>query len=143
METNLLPSTKPIVYAIDASSANKQKKSGVEMYAFQLIQNLKKHALADGERVVLYSPTKLEGALAELPSGWESRVLNWSLPFGWMQGRVSWELLRRAPNLLVVPSQGLPRSFFWRKPTLLTTIHDIAFEAVDTVGLGCQRPLAT
>mgnify|MGYP000747597442 CR=1 FL=1 len=27
---------------------------------------------------------------------------------GWMQGRVSWEALRRSPNVLFVPSQALP-----------------------------------
>lgn len=126
MEVNLLNnSTKSIVYAIDASSANKAKRTGVEMYAFQLIQNMKKHALESNERVVLYSPTKLEGALAELPEGWESRVLHWSFPFGWMQGRVSWELFRRSPNVLFVPSQGIPRG-----GKILTTIHDIGFRRV-------------
>lgn len=109
--------------AIDASSANKQKKSGVEMYAFQLIQAMKKHALQPNERVVLYSKTKLEGALAELPSGWESSVLNWFLPFGWMQGRVSWELFRKKLDVFFVPSQGLPRG----KTKMVTTIHDVGF----------------
>ncbi len=124
MEVNLLNnSSQPVVFAIDASSANKEKKSGVEMYAFQLIQNMKKHTLEEHGRVVLYSPTKLEGVLSELPNGWESRVLHWSLPFAWMQGRVSWELFRRAPDVLFVPSQGLPRG----KTKLLTTIHDVGF----------------
>lgn len=123
MSTNLLPSSRQIVYAIDASSANKAKRTGVEMYAFQLIQNMKKHALAENERVILYSPTKLEGALAELPTDWESRVLDWSLPFAWMQGRVSWELFRRPPNVLFVPAQGLPRG----GTPIVTTIHDVGF----------------
>jgi glycosyltransferase involved in cell wall biosynthesis len=125
---SLNSSTKPIVYAIDAWSANQKKKSGVEMYAFQLIENMKKHALESNERVVLYSPTKLEGALSELPDGWESRVLNWSLPFGWMQGRVSWELFKRPPNILFVPAQGIPRG-----GNVVTTIHDVGFRRVPSV----------
>lgn len=129
MSTNLLPSTQPIVYAIDAWSANQKKKTGVEMYAFQLIQAMKHHALQENERVVLYSPTKLEGALAELPNGWESRVLDWSLPFGWMQGRVSWELFRTKPNVLFVPAQGLPRG----RASMVTTIHDVGFARVPNV----------
>ncbi len=125
-------------FAIDASSANKAKRTGVEMYAFQLIQNMKHHALEQNERVVLYSPTKLEGALAELPDGWESRVLNWPFSFGWMQGRVSWELFRRTPNVLFVPAQGLPRI----PPSLrrrgqgggvVTTVHDIGFRRLPNV----------
>lgn len=141
MSPNLLPSDQPIVYAIDASSANKAKRTGVEMYAFQLIQNMKHHALEQNERVVLYSPTKLEGALAELPDGWESRVLNWPFSFGWMQGRVSWELFRRTPNVLFVPAQGLPRTV--SSPlakggvrggsALVTTIHDIGFRRLPNV----------
>jgi len=141
MPPNLLPSSKPITYAIDASSANKAKRTGVEMYAFQLIQNMKKHALAQNERVVLYSPTKLEGVLAELPDGWESRVLNWSLPFGWMQGRVSWELFRTKPDVMFVPAQGLPRTLslslrgggHGRGVPFVTTIHDIGFRRLPNV----------
>lgn len=112
--------------AIDASSANKAERSGVEWYAFHLIQAMKTRALAVGERVVLFSPTPLTGPLAELPFGWESKVLKWWLPVGWMKGRVSWELLRRAPALFFVPAQGLP--LFGRN--LVTTIHDIGFRRV-------------
>lgn len=109
-------------FAIDASSANKLNKTGVEMYAFQLIQAMKNHALNQNERVVLYSPTKLEGPLAELPSGWESRVLAWPLRFAWMRARVSWELWKSKPNVLFVPAQGLPIG-----GKCLTTIHDVAY----------------
>ena len=112
--------------AIDASSANKPQRSGVEWYAFHLIQAMKNRALAEGERVVLFSPTPLTGPLAELPPGWESKVLNWWLPTGWMKGRVSWELLRRVPAVFFVPAQGLP--IFGKN--LVATIHDIGFRRV-------------
>ncbi len=127
-EINLLQSNKPVVYAIDAQSANKERRTGVEEYAFQLIQAMKREPLREGERVFLYSPTVLSGALADLPSGWESHVLGWKLKRGWMQGRVSWELLRRPPRVLFVPSQGLPR-FFSGVP-VVTTVHDVAFRRV-------------
>lgn len=127
-EVNFLPTSKPVVYAIDAESANKPKRTGVEEYAFQLIQAMKREPLREGERVFLYSPTPLVGPLAELPMGWESRVLAWKLPRGWMQGRVTWELLRRPPRAFFVPSQGLPR-FFSGVP-VLTTIHDVAFRRI-------------
>lgn len=130
MEVNLLHnSSRPVVFVIDASSANKVKKSGVEMYAFQLIQNMKKHALEENERVILYSPTKLEGALGELPPGWESRVLSWALPFGWMKCRVGWELFRQKPDVVFVPSQGLP----YGKTNMVTTIHDVGFRRLPNV----------
>lgn len=118
------------VYGIDASSANKEKKTGVEWYAFHLIEEMKQHTLAKEERVILFSPTPLQGALAHLPPQWESRVLSWRLPRGWMQGRVSWEMWRRPVHVLFVPSQGLPlitpRDIKKQQATV-TTIHDLGF----------------
>lgn len=112
--------------AIDASSANKAERSGVEWYAFHLIQAMKNRALAADERVVLFSPTPLVGPLGELPAGWESKVLKWWLPMGWMKGRVGWELLRRAPSVFFVPAQGLPA--FGKN--LVATIHDVGFRHI-------------
>ncbi|MBM5789593.1 glycosyltransferase family 4 protein [Candidatus Parcubacteria bacterium] len=127
-DINLLHRAKPAVFAIDASSANKQHRTGVEQYAYHLIEAMKREPLRQGERVFLYAPSALEGALADVPSGWESRVLPWRLGRGWMQGRVSWELLRRRPDVLFVPSQGLPR-FFFGTP-VVTTVHDVAFRRI-------------
>jgi len=123
------------ILAIDASSANKAHRSGVEWYAFHLIQAMKNRALAEGERVVLFSPTPLKGPLAELPPGWESRVLKWWLPMGWMKGRVSWELLRRAPSVFFVPAQGLPA--FGKN--LVATIHDVGFRHIPAMYDSKQR----
>gem|GEM_PF-127461 len=127
-DVNLLQNSKPTIFAIDASSANKEKRTGVENYAFNLIEAMKKESLKDGERVILFSPTSLHGTLAQMPSGWESRVLGWKFKHGWMQFRVFWELLRRRPNILFVPSQGIP-NFSFRVP-IITTIHDIAFRRI-------------
>ncbi|MEK7615208.1 MAG: glycosyltransferase family 1 protein [Patescibacteria group bacterium] len=122
-EVNLLQTSHPATFAIDASSANKQKRTGVENYAFHLIEALKLQPLQDGEQVVLFSPTPLEGTLASLPSGWQSYVLAWPFKKAWMQGRVTWELFRRPADVLFVPAQGLPH--FGRR--LVTTIHDVAY----------------
>lgn len=109
---------------IDASSANKPHKTGVEWYAYHLIQNMKKHALRPDERVLLYSPAELRGGLAEWPAGWSARQLSWTLKRGWMQIRMSAEMIRHKPDLLFVPAQGLPRVL--GKKTA-TTIHDLGF----------------
>ncbi|MEK7451738.1 MAG: glycosyltransferase family 1 protein [Patescibacteria group bacterium] len=127
MSLNLLPLTRPIIYAIDAWSANQKKKSGVETYAYQLIQTMKQHPLEQNERVVLYSPTKLQGPLAELPNGWEEKTLSWPFRFGWMQGRVSLELFRRPPSVFFVPAQGIPRRLPTVSCPIVTTIHDVGF----------------
>ena len=49
--------------AIDASSANKDQKTGVEWYAYHVIERLKRQALSEGEEVFLFSPTSLQGLL--------------------------------------------------------------------------------
>ncbi|MBI4713818.1 glycosyltransferase family 4 protein [Candidatus Uhrbacteria bacterium] len=125
---NLLQNSRTTIFAIDASSANKEKRTGVENYAFHLIEAMKKEPLKDGERVVLFSPTPLKDELAKMPKGWESKVLSWKLKRGWMQTRVSWELLIRRPNVFFVPAQSIP-SFSFFVP-VVTTIHDIAFRRI-------------
>ncbi|MBU0646014.1 glycosyltransferase family 4 protein [Patescibacteria group bacterium] len=112
------------IIGLDASSANKNERTGVEWYAYHLIQNLKKHALKENERVLLYSPAELRGALNDLPNGWQAQILNWPFARGWMQGRVSWEMFKNKPDLLFVPAQSLPRIL--GKKTV-TTIHDLGF----------------
>jgi len=114
-------------YGIDASSANKKEKTGVEWHAYHVIQQLKQIALTEDERVVLYSPTPLEGDLAALPKGWSSSVLKWNFRQGWMQGRVSWEMFRRPPTVLYVPAQGLPRL---TPKNTVTTVHDLGFRRI-------------
>lgn len=125
-ELNLLTS-KPAgqtVYGVDALSANKQKRTGVENYSRSLIEHMKSHALKEEERVVLYSIGELDNALGTLPQGWTSRVLKWPPRQGWMSLRVSWEMLRRKPSVLFVPGQALP--IVCPRATV-TTVHDLAF----------------
>lgn len=112
------------IYGIDALSANKEKRTGVENYSRSLIQAMKTHALQGGERVVLYSLTKLDETLGTLPDGWSSSILTWPPKRGWMSIRMSWEMMRRKPDVLFVPGQALPR--FSARRTV-TTIHDLAF----------------
>ncbi len=120
--------TGKVVFAIDASSANKEERTGVENYAHHLIQTMKDHTLGEDERVILYSKKPLQESLAKLPLGWESKVVSWPFGFGWMQGAMSLELMRNKPSVFFVPSQGLPRRFPFFKYPLVTTIHDLGFK---------------
>lgn len=99
-------------FAVDESSAQKPQKSGVEWYAYHLIEAIKRQPLGEDERVVLYSRENLK----------------WPLPFGWMKGRVTWEILRRRPNALLVPAQGLPLA-----GRLAAMVHDVGFRRVPGV----------
>ena len=111
-------------YAIDASSANKEKRTGVENYCRALIEHMKTHQLGEDESVVLYSNTKLDQVLGTLPQGWSSAVLGWAARYGWMKIRMSWEMLRRKPSALFIPGQALP---IVCPQVTVTTVHDLAF----------------
>ena len=124
-DLNLLTKkTGQVTYGIDASSANKGRRTGVENYARHLIQAMKQQALDGGERVFLYAPSILDDQLDAQPTGWETKILKWPFSKGWMSGRVSWEMLRRTPNLLFVPAQAPPKI---ATKNFVTTIHDIGF----------------
>lgn len=109
---------------IDASRANALTRTGTEWYAYNLIQELKK-TIPDTYRVVLYSREPLRDGLEELPAHWESRVLKWPWRF-WTQIRLSWEMLRRPPDILFVPAHTLPIILPGRASV---TLHDVAFMA--------------
>lgn len=123
-----------VVYGIDASSANKGERTGVENYSRHLLKAMKPRALGGdsseivnnlqpNERVLLYSPSVLADELDAPVSNWQPTVLSWPFERAWMKGRVSLEMIRRKPNVLFVPAQGLP--MFGPNMTV-TTIHDIA-----------------
>lgn len=111
-----------MVIGIDASRANSSKKTGVEWYAFHVIQGLKK-VVNNDVHVVLYSREPLVGELAVLPKSWSSKVLSWKPRFLWTQIRLGWEMLRHSPEVLFVPAHVPP--LIHPKKTV-TTIHDVA-----------------
>jgi len=113
-----------MLIGIDASRANRDEKTGVEWYAYHVIQNLKKIMPQDME-VVLYSQEKLKGDLADLPANWRSRVLNWPPWIFWTQMRLSWEMLRHRPDVLFIPAHVIP--LIHPKKTVMT-IHDVVFK---------------
>lgn len=111
-----------MVIGIDASRANKREKTGVEWYAWHIIEELKK-AIPDRVRVVLYSDEPLSDALAVLPKHWESRVLVWPPRRFWTQIRLSWEMFRHPPDALFAPAHVFP--IIHPKKTVMM-VHDVA-----------------
>ena len=107
---------------IDASRANRAKKTGVEWYAWHIIQGLKEHLPASVE-VVLYTDEPLSGPLAELPEQWSEKVLGWPPKRLWTQVRMSIEMLMNPPDVLFIPAHVFP--FIHPKKTVMM-IHDIA-----------------
>jgi len=113
-----------MLIGIDASRANKANKTGVEWYAFHLIQQLKKMTQGDGHTWILYSNELLKGGLEKLPDGWYEVRAHWPIKKGWTQIRLSYELWRRPTDVFFVPAHVLPRVI--PKKTVVT-IHDVGF----------------
>lgn len=113
-----------MLLGIEASHANRQKRTGVEEYCFQIIERLKKIIPAD-TRVVLYSEKKLLSPLSDLPPNWESKVIKWPFKKGWSQFALSKYFLKNSPDVYFAPGQLVP--FICPKNTV-TMVHDSAFK---------------
>ncbi|HPV70612.1 MAG TPA: glycosyltransferase family 1 protein [Candidatus Magasanikbacteria bacterium] len=114
-------------FLIDASRANNEKKTGVEWYAYFVIQELKKIIPSDWQ-VVLYTREKLKGELGVLPSNWQEKILAWPPKRLWTQLRLSYEIYHFKKQhleeeiILFVPAHVLP--LVCPAKTLIT-IHDL------------------
>ena len=113
-----------MIIGIDASRANKLKKTGVEWYSYYLIQNLKK--IDKENHYFLYTDKKLRGELANNPENFEEKVLTWPFKYLWTQVRLSAEMLlsTKKPDILFVPAHTLP---LIHPQNSVITIHDVAF----------------
>ncbi|MBD3311591.1 MAG: glycosyltransferase [Candidatus Magasanikbacteria bacterium] len=111
-----------MIIGIDASRANNLQKTGVECYAFQLIQELKKN-IPENVRVVLYTDKPLQGQLSEMPVNWQEKVLHWPPKRLWTQIRLSWEMFVNPPDVLFIPAHVFP--IVHPKKTIMT-VHDVA-----------------
>ncbi len=114
-----------MIIGIDASHANKDKRTGVEEYCFQMIQEFKKIIPPD-VRVILYSTGELLPELSALPKNWEVKILKWPLKKLWSQFRLAYELWKNSVDVYFSPGQLLP---FFAPKNSAVTVHDSAFEA--------------
>ncbi len=113
---------RPLI-GIDASRANWSKKTGVEWYAYHLIQEFK-ILIPDTYRVRLYVREPLrDGLERDLPAHWEVKVLRNPSRL-WTQLRLSLEMLVAPPDLLFVPAHAMPVVL---PKTSVVTVHDVAF----------------
>lgn len=114
-----------MIIGIDASRANRERKTGTEWYSFYLIQNLALIDKANKYWLYLNTPPNAElKAAVRNNSNFSFRYLGWPLYSFWTLGRLSLEMLIRRPDVLFVPAHTLP--LFSPRKTI-NTIHDIAF----------------
>ncbi|KAA0207046.1 glycosyltransferase family 1 protein [Candidatus Uhrbacteria bacterium] len=110
---------------IEASRANRPVKTGVEWYAWHVIQGMKELPEAARHEFWLYTNDPLKNGLATGPSNWKERRLPWPPKYLWTQARLSWEMVRRAPGVLFVPAHVLPAV---SPKKSVVTIHDVGFK---------------
>lgn len=114
-----------MIIGIDASRANLKHKTGTEWYSFYLIKNLAK--IDKNNKYLLYlnsEPSPELKKIIEGNSNFSFKVLNWPFDSFWTLGRLSLEMLFKAPDVLFVPAHGLP---FFSPRQSVNTIHDLAF----------------
>ncbi len=113
-----------MLIGIEATRANKPNKTGVEWYAWHVIQELKRQTTKDNNSWILYSNAPLVNGLEILPENWYEVRATWPFPYGWTQFRLSHELKKHSIDVLWMPGTVLPR--FHPKNTVVTA-HDIGF----------------
>jgi glycosyltransferase involved in cell wall biosynthesis len=114
-----------MLLGFDASRGIRQEKTGVEWYSWHLLHAMEQITPPDW-RVDLYIPANYQlGELQITNPNWQLKILNWPIKYLWTQGRLSWEMFRRPPDVLFVPSHVLPLK---HPSKTIITIHDIGFE---------------
>lgn len=109
-----------MVIGIESERANLGRKTGVEHYAKQLILHLAR--IDHANKYILYLRTAPEQWFLELPKNFTVKVL--PFPVFWTQVRLSWEMLFRPVDVLLIPASALP-IFHPRKSVV--TVHDVGW----------------
>ncbi len=113
-----------MLIGLDVSRADRLEKTGVEWYAWHLIQALKQLPEQVAHQWLLYAAQPLSPELGATPQNWHERVLHTPFDRVWTQVRLSLELWRHQPDVLFVPAHVLPRILPRRS---VITIHDVGF----------------
>ena len=139
-----------MLIGIDASRANKRRKTGTEWYSYHVIKEIAQ--LDKKNKYILYTNKPLVREMVDLecnyfvdtnknhekpkfdkqgyqiiksPHGnFRAKILKWPFYFFWTLGRLSLEMLLSKPDVLFIPAHTIP--LFSPKKTI-TTIHDVAF----------------
>ncbi len=112
-----------MLIGIDASRANREQKSGVEWYAYNLISHLAKVDFEN--QYFLYTDKQLTLDLLPRQPNFKEKILTWPLNRFWTLGRLSLEMLFKKPDLLFIPSHTFPVK---GGRSNVITWHDVGYE---------------
>lgn len=110
-----------LTIGIEAERANNPTKTGVEHYARQLIEHLAK--IDSKNQYVLYLRTKPQQWILQLPQNFQIKLI--PFPIFWTQIRLSFEMLVRPVDVLLIPASALPMI---HPKNSMVTIHDLAWK---------------
>ncbi|MFH1612002.1 MAG: glycosyltransferase family 1 protein [bacterium] len=112
-----------MIIGIIATPAFKKPRTGVEEYTYQLIKHLTMLEESKKHCFILYSQDNTEFDF-KLPKNFKIKILRWQLPM-WTQLRLSYELLKRKPDVLFSPLGPLPLIY---PKKLVVTLHGLEYE---------------
>lgn len=107
--------------ALEATRANKIKKTGTEWYAWNLLQEFKK--IDNYNQFIIYYNQDLAAELKNAPANFIFKQLNWPFKKFWTHFRLSLALLFDKPDKFFA-SNALP---FFHRGEIIVTIHDLGF----------------
>jgi glycosyltransferase involved in cell wall biosynthesis len=116
----------------EAERANLPNPTGVERYAAELIRNLAR--LDSKNEYILYFRTKPQQWFHDLPKNFSIRII--PFPKFWTQLRISWEMIVRPVDILIIPASVLP---LIHPKKSIVTVHDIAYELFDGIYTGFMQ----
>jgi glycosyltransferase involved in cell wall biosynthesis len=121
-----------MIVGIDASAAVKAQRTGTEWYAAEIIQSILSIDKINKYRLYSKIPCPLDFDIAGQNTEW------CELPFGpgWTLFRLSWEMMRKPPDILFVPSNRLPLVV---PPRSVVMVHDLSYRHVPEVYTPAQR----
>ncbi|HET6312458.1 MAG TPA: glycosyltransferase, partial [Chloroflexia bacterium] len=126
-DTDLTMTNRPPTIGIDASRAIIAQRTGTEHYSASLLAALAGLPEAARYEFRLYVNMRSADEARErlgfaLPPNW--RVVTAPFPRVWTHLRLSWEMLRRPPGVLFVPSHVVP---LWHPRRTVVTVHDLGY----------------
>jgi glycosyltransferase involved in cell wall biosynthesis len=121
-----------MIVGVDASAAVKAQRTGTESYASEIIQAILSIDKVNEYRLYSRLPPPGDIDIHGLNARWQV------MPFraGWTLFRLSWEMVRKPPDILFVPSNRLPIIVPRRSVVM---VHDLSYRHVPDVYTVAQR----
>lgn len=109
---------------VEASRANRLERTGVEWYAYHVMEELARLPGAAQHEWLAYTESPLQPDLRAAIPHWRETVLPWFPKYLWTQVRLSLEMYQHPPDVLFVPAHVLPRVL---SKKAVVTVHDIGY----------------